>query len=582
MRMLIPCLTTALFLTTNGDAQVWRATHHVSPHGVDRPSCGLMTNPPCKSISYAVNEILSSPVQPSDILIKVERGFYQEAVLINQSVANLTIQGGWNEDFTERSEDPSETRILGRGGPEPSPTRMRVEAQKGENIEVTVEGFRFDENVSAPIEATSRSGGSVTFSVIGNRILRNAISNTGIQSPGVSVYSETSGIVTLNLIGNEISDNFFLNGGTGGGLRVTSTLGSRISLLIERNIIKGNQADSGGGIALYSNYAFLDARLVNNIISGNRATLEWGGGVWLSSTNGGDMRVSMENNTITGNSAEFGGGGIAVRLDESNQNSRVEIQNTILWGNTAWEGNDIRLNSGTLSISYSNVGDVYRFDGTYNEGQGLLNQNPQFLIPTFNFHLKAASPMIDRGLCGIGVGNLYLRYAPYDDIDGDPRPGYGERTGCDIGADERFVHSLLVPVYQNAWYYNVVGSPVKNSNPASCQPIGVGDLSSGTLNLQVGLPGFQSKVDVYLAFFSEALGAQNIFLITEGNGIVPFQGVLIPWMVGTDGNVDEVVFGNIPLSALPKGTYHVYLAVTPAGVNDLSQYTLWSTQFSVP
>jgi hypothetical protein len=292
MRMLIPCLTTALFLTTNGDAQVYRVTHHVSPHGVDRPSCGHLTNPPCKSISYTVNEILSSPVQPSDILIKVEKGFYQEAVTINQSVAKLTIQGGWNEDFTERSEDPSETRILRIGGLAEHPERLRVEAEKGEDIEVTVEGFLFDEHDSAPIVVVC-SGGSVTLSVIGNRIVSNKLSEAGIRSPGVSVYSETSGIVTLNLIGNEISDNFFLNGGTGGGLRVTSTLGSRISLLIERNIIKGNQADNGGGIALYSNYAFLYARLVNNIISGNRATVERGGGVWLSSTNGGEMRVSI-------------------------------------------------------------------------------------------------------------------------------------------------------------------------------------------------------------------------------------------------------------------------------------------------
>jgi len=47
-------------------------------------------------------------------------------------------------------------------------------------------------------------------------------------------------------------------------------------------------------------------------------------------------------------------------------------------------------------------------------------------------------PLIVFFFCGFKpliFGN-YIRIAPYDDIDGDRRPGFGELTGCDIGANE--------------------------------------------------------------------------------------------------------------------------------------------------
>ena len=65
------------------------------------------------------------------------------------------------------------------------------------------------------------------------------------------------------------------------------------------------------------------------------------------------------------------------------------------------------------------------------------------------YHLTGGSPAKNAGLCGYltGIGPYqYHRVAPYDDIDGDQRPGWGKLMGCDIGADEyRFPWILFTP-----------------------------------------------------------------------------------------------------------------------------------------
>jgi hypothetical protein len=50
---------------------------------------------------------------------------------------------------------------------------------------------------------------------------------------------------------------------------------------------------------------------------------------------------------------------------------------------------------------------------------------------------------------------------------------------------------------------------------------------------------------------------------------------LIPWAAGGSGNINTPLFGDIPVSALPSGTYYFYLLVTPAG--SLDSYYLWTT-----
>ena len=37
-------------------------------------------------------------------------------------------------------------------------------------------------------------------------------------------------------------------------------------------------------------------------------------------------------------------------------------------------------------------------------------------------------------------------------------------------------------------------------------------------------------------------------------------------------DIDESLYGDVPLSALPSGLYNLYIAVTPTGETDFSHY----------
>lgn len=129
------------------------------------------------------------------------------------------------------------------------------------------------------------------------------------------------------------------------------------------------------------------------------------------------------------------------------------------------------------------------------------------------------------------------------------------------------------------WHHPPEERPIKQTNPADCKPFAVGDLSSGNLNLQVGLPAFSSGVDVYLAIgFSDVL-----FLIDSSNVLHPASGlaVLPSWKTNVSTDICESLYGDIPISGLPPGLYNLYLAVTPAGGTDFSSYYFWATSFNI-
>ncbi|MCD6402168.1 MAG: DUF1566 domain-containing protein, partial [Anaerolineales bacterium] len=139
--------------------------------------------------------------------------------------------------------------------------------------------------------------------------------------------------------------------------------------------------------------------------------------------------------------------------------------------------------------------------------------------------------------------------------------------------------NLPLPVSQSAWNYAPVVHPIKQSNPADCKPFAVGDLSSGNLSLQVGLPAFSSGVDVYLAIgFSDAL-----FLVDGSNALQSASGlsVLPKWKTNVSTAIDESLYGDIPTSLLPAGVYNLYIVVVPTGETDFSHYYFWATSFSV-
>jgi len=138
--------------------------------------------------------------------------------------------------------------------------------------------------------------------------------------------------------------------------------------------------------------------------------------------------------------------------------------------------------------------------------------------------------------------------------------------------------TIPIPVSQNAYNYPSAVNPVMQSNPANCQPFAIGDLSTGNLSLQVGLPAFSSGVDIYLAIgFADAL-----FLIDGSNILHPASEltVLPKWKTNNTAAITESLYGNITTSLLPAGVYNLYSVVVPAGETDFSHYYFWATSFA--
>lgn len=139
--------------------------------------------------------------------------------------------------------------------------------------------------------------------------------------------------------------------------------------------------------------------------------------------------------------------------------------------------------------------------------------------------------------------------------------------------------SLPVPTGQQSFeYHDDQGSTLRDQEPANCKPLGFKNPNS-TLNLQANLPAFDAPVDIYLAFYAPDLDTEHIYLFTPG-GIEVLTNSLTPWMSFSSGNINESVFGEIPLTDLPFGTYYFYLLASPANGNPLENYYLWFTTFT--
>ncbi|HDL15010.1 MAG TPA: DUF1566 domain-containing protein [Euryarchaeota archaeon] len=140
---------------------------------------------------------------------------------------------------------------------------------------------------------------------------------------------------------------------------------------------------------------------------------------------------------------------------------------------------------------------------------------------------------------------------------------------------------MPLPTNQRSWTYPSTAFSIMSTDPAEAKPIGVGSVAEGgdTLSIQIGLNQISGPVDIYLAIYAPEVDPDNIYLITSDT-IQPLSEGLVPWKANTTGPIDDTLFGNIPISGLPLGTYNLYLAVTPAGTMD--SYYLWATYFVIP
>jgi len=169
--------------------------------------------------------------------------------------------------------------------------------------------------------------------------------------------------------------------------------------------------------------------------------------------------------------------------------------------------------------------------------------------------------------------------------------------------------SMPVPIAPNTYSYAAVLSPSLNPNPAIARPFAIGGaaytgetllvggvifpLGVKTLSFRVGFLPFRDSVDIYLAYVFSANPKKinnlkpdlsfQFFSVDDviqafSTGIPPAGA--IPWKQNAIGPVSAALFGTLPISGLPSGTYTVYILVTPTG--SLMSYYQWTTSFVIP
>ncbi len=197
--------------------------------------------------------------------------------------------------------------------------------------------------------------------------------------------------------------------------------------------------------------------LINCVFSDNSAGYNAGGICNLNSSS-----LSLTNCTFYGNSATSYGGGLA----NFNTCSLV-IQNSIFWGNTVAAEKDQIYNSGTASISFTDIeesnGSGASWDtslGTDNGGN--IDEDPLFAnASSGDFHLQTNSLCID-------AGDNSAPSLPATDFEGDdrriddpstPDTGNGTSPIVDMGVDEYTVSIVCIDMpLKSVW--NMVSVPV--------------------------------------------------------------------------------------------------------------------------
>ncbi|MHC4457546.1 MAG: right-handed parallel beta-helix repeat-containing protein [Planctomycetota bacterium] len=483
-------------------AGVNRFVHSSAPlyGGFDQGNDCRNRSRPCQTIQHAID------VADDRDIIKVAQGGYEENIVMNKGIV-LTIEGGYfaypyvsiELNFLQRC--PSPCQLTSISGPDRG-SIVTIEA-RGNYVGMAIDrviltGGEAVSGGAISISATSEEEGN--FNHYGGEAwlrLKNSIifGNTADEDGG-AIYAEVhSRNKRLCTVGLDLSDNLIFGNNAsrhGGAISlkvqrahdaIDETAGH---IRMKRNRIQNNTATGvGGGISVYGGNT-TQLYLENNIIAGNTAST--GAGIYATSIAPPpgslyyEIFLSLLNDTITDNiSSEEGSpwghppAGVFVRGFEE-----VELVNVILWGNHG--GEDIFIDGGLdgintiTKVSYSDIGTA-DISGTYSEGAGNVNVDPQFVDPDADagdYHLRSDSPLLDAGICGLINRMVPTRIAPHEDFEGDLRPfpgdlqcesrvyfdryghmvcGQGLYLGCSIGADDEYAEPEpkipeLKPIFQ--------------------------------------------------------------------------------------------------------------------------------------
>jgi hypothetical protein len=404
----------------------------------------------CPSCSYQTTQEAvdaASSDLGSTTLIRLVQGTYNQRIIVDTS-KKVIIQGGWNADFSARSNDPSLTVIT--TGPYGLVT---ARATAGEYIEATVDGLRLT------------GSGSNNYDIGG----------------GAAAEASGGGTVVLNLENCLINNNGGSNAhGAGIGL-LSHGAGSGVYFAMNNTKVIENNITFYNGAGMYIHAydgGFISGVITNNLIANNSAM--YGGGMYIQASESGTRGVvalSLINNTITNNTAwqysYYGGGpGGGMLINGLLGDVTIGIENSIIWGNNAThaDSRDIYLDRETggslvINASHSDIGYVYNEPtdtATVNLGSGMINADPLFVNATGqDYRLQTGSPAIDSANASV---------APETDIMGNSRP---LGAGVDMGVYEKVPEDLIPDQFTFTDQTGVALSTVIESNGITVTGINV-------------------------------------------------------------------------------------------------------------
>ncbi|MBT3223057.1 MAG: hypothetical protein HN348_28625, partial [Proteobacteria bacterium] len=291
--------------------------------------------------------------------------------------------------------------------------------------------------------------------------------NTAINDGGgIGLFSCLSSVVLSDVT---IADNTAANGG---GLYMreswdeTSLSFPHSGNQISNTSISGNSATYGGGVYIYDGeqhdegdtgyFKIITTEFSNVIVSGNFAT--YGGGLSIQ----GDTKVVLANVTISGNSATSDGGGLY--LDAATTYAEPQLINLNISSNEATSGGGGYVSAsylGSCTLTYSNLwgnsGDDYYGmvdpignNDNFSHDPDFVSFSPAMAWSTWDFHLGAASPLINAGnpaadyfdpdgsTNDVGAfGGPGVDFSYYADNDADGLfDGWEEAFGLDTSTDD--------------------------------------------------------------------------------------------------------------------------------------------------
>lgn len=322
-----------------------------------------------------------------------------EAVLyLNGSGYNLTVRGGYSEDFTACNPEWFVTVIDGEK------QRRGIWLDNGAGL--TISGVTIT-------RGEHQWGGGVgvresTFSA-DNCIITGNSSTNGLNNFWGGVYATLGSAVSLVACG--VRENCAT---WGGGICVVS-VGTTLDMV--SCTVGSNAGLTGGGIKAESGAEVI--ALACTFI-GNSAQVE-GGGMDVAPY----CTALIENSTVASNTVWAatipdvdGGGGVSV--DGTLSTATLTMQNTIIYGNQSALGNDLRCSSlSEVHVNYSDIGDIY---GNLTSSNNLLRVDPLFADPEHgDFHLKSVG---GRWVPGLGVWTNDSVSSPCIDA-GNPADEFG-------------------------------------------------------------------------------------------------------------------------------------------------------------